>query len=276
MFEQEYSITIRPVGLLKGAATVYESGVRDSLRLMLPTTSGQILLNSIHYNAVRNHIQVILEPQKETCGAGLKRPVFVKDRLTGVVFEFSPDDYSDSGECGKRAIARGANGARLPNEVLFHELVHAMRLVSLHGFGPKVSGGLYKYDDFEEFCAVLATNIYISDRTNHVKSSLRRDHRTGRVLEPELSGSFTFFQSGGNTFHWVQRFCTENVGFTKALAGVKADFNPIAAYYTDPAKARDMSLIPLARQRDSVGFRQQADDYEKDLLSNSNRQPQVP
>jgi len=262
MFEQKYSITIRTVGLKKAEAAAYEIGVRRNLHLILATTSGHILLNSIHYNAVKLRANVILEPQNGACDAGLTRPVFVNDRFAGVVFGFSPEDYSDSGECGQLILKQGQNGARLPNEVLFHELVHAMRLLSHHGIGAsKLSGGLYKYDDFEEFCAILATNVYIADGTNRVKSGLRRDHAAAKVLEPELSGSFTFFQSGENIFYWVQRFCKENVGFTRGLVGVKSEFNPIAAYYENPAKAHEMTLTPLARERDSEGFMQEANKY---------------
>jgi hypothetical protein len=39
----------------------------------------------------------------------------------------------------------------------------------------------------------------------------------------------------------VKRVCTENAGLTRALADVKVPFNPIAAYYIAPAKAKELS-----------------------------------
>ena len=53
----------------------------------------------------------------------------------------------------------------------------------------------------------------------------------------------------------------QNVGFTRGLVGVKSEFNPIAAYYENPAKAHEMTLTPLARERDSEGFMQEANKY---------------
>jgi hypothetical protein len=259
MFERKYSIFIDT-----GAGAAYLSSVRHNLRLILSTASGRILLNSIRYDASRNGGMIKIKPQEGPCNAEAAPASFAGNPAS--IVSFSPDDYADSGECGKRMRERGLNGARLPNETLFHELVHAFRMVAEVNTGPTLAGGLYKYDDFEEFCAILATNIYISDRTNLVKSSLRQSHRSGRDLEGDLAGSFTFFRSGGNTFYWVQRFCRENIGVTKALAGEKADFNPIAAYYHDPGKALEMSQTPLAQQRDSAGHEQQADDYENRFL----------
>ncbi|MGP0021281.1 MAG: hypothetical protein ACLPHP_22115 [Candidatus Sulfotelmatobacter sp.] len=259
MFERKYSIFIDA-----GAGSAYLKSVRHNLLLILSTASGRILLNSIRYDASRSGGLIKITPQDGPCNAEAAPATFAGNPAS--IVGFSPDDFADSGVCGKRSRERGLNGARLPNEVLFHELVHALRMVAEVNTSQALAGGLYKYDDFEEFCAILATNIYISDRTNRVKSSLRRSHQSGRELEGDLAGSFTFFRSGGNTFYWVQRFCKENTGFTKGLAGEKADFNPIAAYYHDPAKALEMSQTPLARQRDSAGHEQQADDYENRFL----------
>jgi hypothetical protein len=62
------------------------------------------------------------------------------------------------------------------------------------------------------------------------------------------------------------------------MAGVRASFNPLAAYYSDPAKAEKMSSTPLAEQRDSAGFQRQADDYERRFLTNlaGKRNPTTP
>jgi hypothetical protein len=83
--------------------------------------------------------------------------------------------------------------ATLPHEVLYHELVHALRQISGHLHRHKVINKLVPYTNTEEFLAVLATNIFISDVTNHWKTSLRADHTSHATLDPALADSFRFF-----------------------------------------------------------------------------------
>jgi Effector protein len=80
--------------------------------------------------------------------------------------EFSPDAFKDS----------PANlPGQAPDEVLFHELVHAsrtMRGVVRQAFVNQ------DYDDFEEFLAIALANIYITEKG---KTVLRADHYTARL-----------------------------------------------------------------------------------------------
>lgn len=131
--------------------------------------------------------------------------------------------------------------ATLPHEVLYHELAHALREISGHLHKHEVINKLVPYTNTEEFLAVLATNIFISDVTNHWKTSLRADHISNATLDPALADSFRFFSLGIRTFNVISTFCNENHGFTRMLATVSAPFNPIAAYYENRQKALDMA-----------------------------------
>jgi hypothetical protein len=142
-----------------------------------------------------------------------------------------------------------------PHEVLFHELVHAYRFVS--GKHPahnaRATGGLWRYDDAEEFFAVLITNIYISDPSTPAKSGLRRDHHGHEPLEADLASSFGFFSSGAQAFEFIDRLCKDHKQFTSDLCKIKAPFNPLMAYYHDRERARKMSRGKTAATRDLIG-----------------------
>jgi hypothetical protein len=67
-----------------------------------------------------------------------------------------------------------------PDEILFHEMVHAVRDTQ----GASTSG--YKlgegYDNAEEFAAVVTTNVYMSEKK---QTALRADHGRGTLQQPE-------------------------------------------------------------------------------------------
>ncbi len=90
-------------------------------------------------------------------------------------------------------------------------------------------------------------------------------------MPSDLAGSFEFFRSGANTFFLIEKFCKQNPGFTAAIAKVPAKFNPIAAYYANPEKARQLSTDPATHARD-------VKDYERRFWDamNRNRNPSAP
>jgi hypothetical protein len=138
---------------------------------------------------------------------------------------------------------------------LFHELVHALRLLSgtrLPGGGETLSGGLLTHNSVEEFIAILVTNIYAS--RNH-KTTLRGGHYASVPdMTEELEGSFKFFQIGAKAFTLVQDFCNANKDFCEKLSKIEANFNPIKAFYDDPQKARRFSESARAKERDDRGY----------------------
>jgi hypothetical protein len=124
----------------------------------------------------------------------------------------------------------GANGATLPHEILFHELVHSLRRISGKNNPTALKDGLSVCRNSEEFLTILATNIFISDKSNPEKSGLRGTAYGHSLLEKEYSESFQFFRQGMRVFHLLAKFCDENKGFTGMLSRVRAPFDPIHAY----------------------------------------------
>lgn len=146
------------------------------------------------------------------------------------------------------AQIRKKRPASLSHEVLFHELVHSLRRMSgkMRGWNLRGSTVLSSQGNVEEFIAIMVTNIFISDVTNRYKTGLRNDWASHSPLDPKLAESYRFFSLGTKAFNLISTFCSDNPGFTRKLAKVRAHFNPIAAYYQDQRKA-----FELAAQGDS-------------------------
>jgi len=116
-----------------------------------------------------------------------------------------------------------------PGETLFHELVHAMR--DVHGVRRRTSVSAYsKMENFEEFCAIAAANVYRSERGFKVM----RDSHLGYGAEilPEGESYYDFYKSEFTTWFGDQR------DFCLALARSTAKFNPFKF------AAIDLKLIP--------------------------------
>ena len=256
-FETKYSIKIDPVGLSGAAAHVYEHKVREHLSWIDCTTVGRLLLNSIAWHARNTPGNLLsggvpIRPYTGAgCNAGIGHTTLTPTGWSQPVVTYSPDVFTLHGACYASLQKPETNRGLYPDEILFHELVHALRGTSAQYMSLiPLSGGLKRYDSREEFIAVLATNIYISDPSNRSKTGLRRDHIQYTPLEKGLDGSFEFYRSARNAYAQVSQFCNENRGFTKAVAAVRAPFNPIAAYYQDKEKAYRMSNSAIAYVRD--------------------------
>jgi len=167
---------------------------------------------------------------------------------------YSPGIWSPHGACHlKHATAGGGSGSKT-DEVLFHELVHALRRSSGKRARVEISGGLVEYTSNEELYAILVSSIYCTDPSNKTGSGLRGGHGGFESLESELAGSFEFFRASTTVYSLVETFCNDNPGFTGALAKVKSTFNPLASYYSDKKKARENSQSSTAVVRDAKGW----------------------
>jgi hypothetical protein len=174
---------------------------------------------------------------------------------------FSPHRFRQGGFCDRKD---NSNRGFLPQEILFHELVHAMRYVTKKRHKEPVHGGLFKYDNTEEFYAVLLTNIFISDPTNQTKSGLRQDHQSHLPLDQQLATSFEFFRSSPQVYPLVARFFRDHPQFAHEIAcSSNATFNPLKAYDSNPAKAKAMSNSAFANVRGAVGTVIEASDPEQ-------------
>jgi hypothetical protein len=246
-FEWHYMIDFRSIWPEGSQSNAWEATSREHLRWIFLTDTGKLLLKAIrHYGKW----VVVSQYAGSACNAtaGVRTGLAADGRPYGAQLGYSPHVYERGTTCHGTAPNNNGN---LPDEVFFHELVHALRIVSGNLAINPTLGGLKDYDLNEEFHAILVTNIYISDPTNRIKTGLLRDHKAGaRPLEPELAGSFEFFESSLTTYGLVREFCTDHPGLSGDLAKIPAPFNPIAAYVSDPARAQSHSLKARAFIRD--------------------------
>lgn len=242
MVERQFGIQILPLWHEKpaGNAAKYTRDVRAELTRILHSRAGRALADSLRFQ---------FSP-----AAARKRGDKRGNAVLLMPYEGNDDNSEEDGVTpgaqqsvvlftpATRASCCSKNkSATLPHEILVHELVHSLRRVSGHLHRHNVINRLQPYTNTEEFLAILVTNIFISDVTNHHKTSLRANHQSHAALDPELAGSFRFFSLGTRAFNVIANFCSENAGFTRMLADVPAPFNPIAAYYKNRAKAFDMA-----------------------------------
>jgi hypothetical protein len=129
-----------------------------------------------------------------------------------VSLHFDVDEYR------KWKCARGPSSQ--PDEVLFHELVHALRY--MQGNASLVPTENALFDNEEEFLAIVATNVYISAKGG---TAFRANHHDFELLRPPLNTSQGFLADRDNlrvmSVHrllWTDTF--------NALAMVVAPFNP--------------------------------------------------
>ena len=251
--EWNYMLDLRPTWVNTTQAANWEASVRRHITWIAKTHSGRTVLSAIKFYGKWVPI-THYDGKHGTCNAYVnQRAGRAPDgRPYGAMVYYSPHLFQRGAPCHNDHP--GLNGSSLPDEILLHELVHAFRRVSGKRARVETDGGLINYDSNEEFIAILVTNIYVTDPTNRIKTALRRDHHGFATLEPELAGSFEFFEISLDAFQLVDRLCTDHPGLTKALAGVPAIFNPLAAYYQDKAKAARHSQSARAVVRDAAGW----------------------
>lgn len=237
-----YRININPLGLSGAAAATYKYKVREHLLWIYRTVTGRILLNSIKYHGLQVEIRPYPKADCNAAGGG----EFPGGKPRGFV-GYSPDTFSVHGACS--ATKSAERSGLLWDEILFHELVHVFRFVSKKWNTAPLLWGLHRYTHKEEFYAVMLTNIYISDSTNKIKSGLRASHQGFKPLAADFDEGFEFFSAGQQVFGLVEEFCKDHPGLSKRVSIdlAKAKFNPIACYYTDKEKARNISKGALER-----------------------------
>jgi hypothetical protein len=132
-----------------------------------------------------------------------------------VTIEYHPATYRELIK-RKRRIDPGDG----PGEVLFHEMVHAMRAMFAKYSDTTVVENL-RMDDFEEFCAILAQNIYRQERGF---TSLRRDHWGHARLEGDLLDSGAYYEKYRPS---IDKWFASQGGFCLELARSNVKFNPL-------------------------------------------------
>lgn len=233
----QYNITINPIGLAGAASQQYVRQVTEHLTWIERTKSGKILLNAIRFHGKPLTIQPYTAGNCNAVGGG----GHVAGSRVGNVW-YSPSTFSRGGACPAKTTPQ--NRGLYWDEILFHELFHVFRWVSgKFNNSVPLQFGMTQYSNQEEFIAVLVTNIYISDRSNKIKSGLRANHATWGQLPATFDESFELFSQSRQVYKLIDKFCQENKGLTKRLANDLADspFNPIADYYANRDKAKTLS-----------------------------------
>jgi hypothetical protein len=178
-----------------------------------------------------------------------------------VVIAFSPATFASE------ITIRGIKVPKVPDvrskwpgmvadEVLLHEMVHAA-----NGLGPGfkvaklLTGKMAPYENEEEFFAILAANIYISEK-GKPPAMLRNSHflvQQGMTDWEAISEVFLFEWSN---FGVIDRFCKQNEHFARMLARVHSRFNPLRSYFlfmasSDPypADLPDPGEVPMPSER---------------------------
>jgi hypothetical protein len=224
----------------------YRREVQRYLDLILTTYSGRLLLRYINQSArvllimpyvpsqERKPINAYTWPESEYDGYARDAPVMTPIMVPGYGKIMLPEGHFGTGAgtssilkyhpamFRQLALNRGYYAPGFgPGEALFHEMVHAMRMMAGRFLRTTVTEDAHM-DDFEEFCAILAANMYRSERGFHV---LRASHSTGdQALSEDLTDPVRyaqFFQTEIEKWFESQRtFCLE-------LAQSPASFNPM-------------------------------------------------
>ncbi|MGI8570197.1 MAG: hypothetical protein ACR2KT_14645 [Methylocella sp.] len=181
-----------------------------------------------------------------------ERFTLVRGRGTGtgsdVTIYFTPDIYGKSGCDG------GVYGS-LADEVLFHEMVHALRQIQGKYNAIPTGDSFSGYKNEEEFLAVVATNVYISAKGS---TQLRADHTGHFRLQPPLDTSAGFLTDANNmklmniyrlawdqTFLALSNVVTAKFNPFRDLSTKLGYFGPVRGYRTLDIRPRPLGTYPL-------------------------------
>ena len=230
---------------------VWKNSILVTLQKIATSDAGMALLRSIQLATQWILAQPTVWGECNAHGAA-SRAVSRSGRFYTGVLNFAPGSYVQGSACFKQR-QRGNRGF-LPDEVMFHELIHAhrgsLRLSLNSADNARLGGGLFRYGREEEFLAIVLMNIYISDETNRNSSGLRADHYGGRPLEASLSTSLGFFRSSPQVLPLLTKFAEQQKFLFQKLAEVKSTFNPCAALLDHPLEVQKLSHSRLANERE--------------------------
>ena len=255
----KYGIGVEQRGLFGAEAANYTGGVMMHLRWIEESEVGGLLLRAIArevLSAPPGNLRAFTDPVapgQPTRGVLIRPYHEGKCNATenSALVEYTPWMQKP---CSHFWTSPAKNRGFLPHEILFHELVHALRDAAGHGWSlTPLTGALKRYHNTEEFIAVVTTNIYMTDPSNKRadRVGLRKDHTKGK-LENEFSDSLEFFKVSTDVFRNIEQFCKEDPWFTSRLAEVPSTFNPVNSYYHKQAEARSNSNSLRAILRDAV------------------------
>ena len=182
-------------------------GIRDS---------GWAIAVAPYTGAACNSVTVGRPPKELVEGYGFNVVVLFKLDMSACAVDPKTKDFKPGGT---------------PTESLFHELVHAFRLVTgkatdrkgpLNPYLPDSLKNYPEYDEVEDFFAILITNIFASETGR----PLRANHDDLKLLPSQLSTSKGFV-AVPEYLELVKDFCYDHKSVSEKLRDVPSPFNPI-------------------------------------------------
>ncbi len=116
-----------------------------------------------------------------------------------------------------------------PDEVLLHEMVHGLRDMRGQGRCTATPSSVIlpkpyqsAYDNFEEFAAILVTNVY---RSECKRPGLRKDHSGNQALRYPLTNAKDYYTAWQKQ---IDKMCKEMLNMCIHIADIRGiDWNPI-------------------------------------------------
>jgi len=232
-----YSVVVDGQGNPFGSAADHEQSLEFILERILKSITGRAVLRQIMANGVVRiqPYDARKYPKYGNCnalafGATHEEKVSRALHRTAVDVHFSANSWSATSGCRK-------GPGSLADEILLHELVHAMRNLAQKSNQASLTGKMAGYENEEEYFAVLVTNIFTSElgrqpnwTTGARKTGLREDHMGFHDLGENMALAVDFLRDADN-FRLVKKFCDQHGNFAQQIGEANARFNPIKVYY---------------------------------------------
>ncbi|MCL2714755.1 MAG: type III secretion system effector protein [Alphaproteobacteria bacterium] len=136
---------------------------------------------------------------------------------------FTPRIFTNYCNQHKHAHRSGAQ----PDEVLFHEMVHATR--QMRGILDPLPLG-WMYDTEEEFFAIVLANIYASETGRPI--DLRSDHHGFEHLTTDVDAKFLPKKDNADyRYRLIDKLVHQEPTMTHELRSIHCHFNPIRRYF---------------------------------------------
>lgn len=228
-----------------------------ALRKIASVDAGTVLLDAV----LGSGFWVAVEPLNfdNVCNAhGAGRLEIQRNRTFKGVVKFDAKVFQEGSPCFKSRLGSKYDRGGHSDEVLFHEMVHALRGgLEINDDKRALNGALWRYDNTEEFLAIVLTNIYIADETNSGASGLRAGHRGKMSLEKYFSTSLCFFASSTQILSLLKTFRKRQGELFDALAKIKAKFNPLKAMVEFPALVERISNAKATKENERTAEKHQ-------------------
>jgi hypothetical protein len=185
-------------------------------------------------------------------GFNSDQTVNLKPITIGAVVAIEPENLEKGNNCYKniRKLSAGHDFGSAPDEVLYHELVHAQRGAARIHDPSGLGSALSRYTNMEEFLAVVLANVYISNKGS---GGLRAGHNGHELLEKNLAGSVSFYTSSPEVLHIITRFSKDDPSFYRFISDVITGFNPFWAHRHKRAEIEKLSLSLSAKNALAAG-----------------------